>query len=377
VSTHALYSPSSFDRVIECPGSLRESTGMPDKSSKFAEEGTRAHEMAASILEGHIVNLLDWHDVENAAEMHDHVLVYTGHVLDLAPEDDDVLLVEQRVQLGANPEVFGTADAIVWSPSKSTLYVRDLKFGAGIAVEVDDNTQMKLYALMALVTSKYPARKVNIGIVQPRCFHAAGPVRTTEFDAIDLLDFWDDVENAIRASKAPDAPLKPGAHCRFCKAAPKCKAVKATAQGVARMVFAPNAAYNGEDLQKTLDWLPVLEAYIKNVREFAYAEAEKGKPIPGYKLVAKNATRRWRDSIDAPELAALLGVPIAELMTEPSIKGVSEIQRLAPGKNDKERAAVLEPFVAKVSSGHTLVHASDKREAIRVDAKAAFSPATT
>ena len=45
----------------------------------------------------------------------------------------------------------------------------------------------------------------------------------------------------------------------------------------------------------------------------------------------------------------------------------------------KERGAVLEPFVKRESSGHTLVHISDKREPVRIDAKAAFGdlPQTT
>jgi len=53
--------------------------------------------------------------------------------------------------------------------------------------------------------------------------------------------------------------------------------------------------------------------------------------------------------------------------------GIGDAEKMAPGKNSKERAAVLEPFVNKESSGHTLVHVSDKREPIRIDAKAAFA----
>jgi hypothetical protein len=118
--------------------------------------------------------------------------------------------------------------------------------------------------------------------------------------------------------------------------------------------------------------LPILEGWIKNVREYAYEEAEKGNAIPGYKLVPKQANRKLKPGVEA-ELAKALGVTPIELYKTPELLGVTDIQKLAPGKNDKERAAVLEPFVTKESSGHTLVHESDKREAIRVDAKAIFS----
>jgi len=70
-----------------------------------------------------------------------------------------------------------------------------------------------------------------------------------------------------------------------------------------------------------------------------------------------------------------LNVGLVSLFKPEEMLPVGEIQKLAPGKNDKERAALLEPFVVKESSGHALVHASDKREAIRVDAKAAFAEA--
>lgn len=53
--------------------------------------------------------------------------------------------------------------------------------------------------------------------------------------------------------------------------------------------------------------------------------------------------------------------------------GVGDMEKLAPGKNAKERAAAIEPFVERKSSGHTLVHMSDKREPVRIDAKAAFA----
>ena len=52
---------------------------------------------------------------------------------------------------------------------------------------------------------------------------------------------------------------------------------------------------------------------------------------------------------------------------------VGDILKLCPGKNAEERAKVLEPFTIKESSGHTLVPDSDKREPVRLDAKAAFS----
>ena len=71
-----------------------------------------------------------------------------------------------------------------------------------------------------------------------------------------------------------------------------------------------------------------------------------------------------------------LGCKESDLWKPRELIGIGDAEKLAPGKNAKERAAMLEPFVERKSSGHTLVHVSDKRDPIRVDAKAAFAPVT-
>jgi hypothetical protein len=149
--------------------------------------------------------------------------------------------------------------------------------------------------------------------------------------------------------------------------------LKQKAQSLAKQVFAPNVAYDPLALAQTLDFLPILEGWVKNTREFAYGEAEKGQEIPDYKLVEKTAVRKFKEDTDRNKLAETLGVPVTEILKPTELIGVGDMEKLAPGKNAKERAAILEPFVERKSSGHTLVHISDKRDPVRIDAKAAFA----
>ncbi|NDB68904.1 MAG: DUF2800 domain-containing protein [Methylocystaceae bacterium] len=194
---HAKLSPSSAERWMTCPGSVVLSDGMPDQTSSFAEEGTKAHEIAEAMLKDNKITC------ETSAEMLEHISVYVDYVRDVASFDGE-LHIEQRVKV--NDVVFGTADAVVWRPQQEALHIIDLKYGAGVAVEIVNNLQLKIYALATLLTFKYPAKSVTATIVQPRCYHSDGHIRSVVYDVVDLMDFYADVADAIKhVTEATDA----------------------------------------------------------------------------------------------------------------------------------------------------------------------------
>jgi hypothetical protein len=393
---HSNLPPSGAERWMTCPGSVTLSEGMPEDSSEYADEGTRAHAFAERWLLMHFAQ----HGTEPPAstaeeiEIKKHVKTYIDECIRLAPKGAKVF-VETKVTL--NKDVWGTADFIAWHPDTHILYVRDLKYGAGVPVSIERNIQLRIYALAALITMKLPTNAVNIGVVQPRYDHPDGFVRSVDFDTADLLDLHADVLDAVKRvdeakEKSPFYPqgsttwagtasvwerefLSPSEKgCRWCQASAKCPAIKKRAQALAKQVFAPGLAYDPMLLAQTLDFLPILEGWIKNTREFAYQEAEKGIEVPDYKLVEKRAVRDWKADVIPARVAKTLGVEVTELFKPAELINIGDAVKLAPGKNAKERDAVLEPFVERKSSGHTLVHVSDKRDPIRIDAKAAFSP---
>jgi len=374
---HAKLSPSAAERWCVCPGSVVLSDGLPERTSAFAEEGTEAHWVAEQIL--------NRRPVKADPNMLQFVQTYTDYVEELYREGE-VKLIEQKVE--AVDGCWGTADAIVWQPATATLHIVDLKYGAGVGVEVSNNLQLKIYALAALRTTKFKAKTVVATIVQPRFPHPDGPIRSKEYDVVDLIDFHADLMDAVKRVELARLHSKPGAvfvvpdpswtwydeylhpsekGCRWCLAAPTCPKLKTKSQELAKQVFAAGVQYSPEALAHTLDMLPVLEGWIKNVREFAYEEAEKGNAIPGYKLVEKRATRKWRD--ESAAVMALDGAGIDPYEKKIISPAVAE---KALGKADR---ALLDELTVKESSGHTLVHDSDKRDAVRIDAKAAFTPA--
>lgn len=379
---HSKIGASSMKRWAACSGSVKLSEGIESRSSVFAEEGTKAHELGEKWLKEGETAIAGY-----PVDMVEHVSVYVDAVCDrFEGEPLENLLVEQRFHLHElHSDLFGTSDAIVWQPGIERLSVIDLKYGAGVPVEVEDNPQLQYYALGALLANKqWKPREVEVVIVQPRCPHPDGPVRAQVLQVVDLLDFAADLVEAVkRTEEASDDHAKighgiftealwankyldAGDHCRFCPAAAICPAQKNKAQQLAKQAFAPGLPYDAQQLAETLEWLPVLEAWIKNTREFAYAEAEKGHDIPRHKIVPKRATRRWKDEGSAILWLKQQGV---DPYGEAPVVTPAAAEKLLP----KDQRKILDDLCVKESSGHTLVHESDKREAIKVDAKSAFT----
>lgn len=381
MTAHSKLGASSMSRWSKCPGSVREAAkAPPGKSSSYAEEGSDAHALAARCLRkvanpGSFIGKTITEDGRTFLvdqEMADAVQVYVDAidaVTDITHATE--MKVEKRFDLSAvHAGCFGTADAVVWDAANKTLHVFDYKHGAGIPVEVRGNPQLMYYGLGALLASGYPARKVVLTIVQPRCDHPDGPVRSDELDAIDLLDFKTDLKSYAVATEAPDAPLVPGDHCRFCPAAALCPALVRKNQEVARLEFGPTLSYDPAKLKLALDSRETLKAWLKALDEFAYAEAEAGRTPTGYKLVAKRANRKWRDE---GELAVYLqGAYTASVMREvyepATLKSPAQMEKV-PGILN----GTLDKYAIAESSGHVLVPDSDKRPAVRALARDEFA----
>lgn len=367
---HSTIGASSMHRWARCPGSVRLSEGIQSVSSSYAEEGTKAHALAAAALEYDrpLPNDLD-------DETRDAINLYIDTVRQDQREsehEDDDILVEHRFDLASvHPGAFGTADCVVYHAEAQLLRVYDYKHGAGVPVEVAGNPQLRFYALGALLSTKLPAREVESVIVQPRCYHPDGPVRRERIGAMDLVEFAADLKQYAVATEDPSAPLVPGEWCRWCPAAAICPAKATQAVEAAKMEFAPSLSYDPEKLSSTLGLLPQIEAWVKSVREFAYAEAEAGRCPPGWKLVDKRPVRKWVEEAVANTLQANLGLKTADIYTM-ELKSPAQIEKLLP----KKRWGELEPLIVKASSGHTLAPISDPRPEARSDAASDFGGAS-
>lgn len=383
-SEHAELSASGAERWMTCTGSPTLIRGLPNHSSEFAAQGSAAHWVAAECLRNFGVKpafwkgktaLVEGFEIEMDAEFVEHVQEYLDDI-NAYRQEGDFEFIEQsftEAMKKLHPKFGGSADYVNFRPSTRRLRVEDLKFGAGVAVEVDDNKQLKYYALGALLTNAmFNADEVEIRIAQPRCEHEAGRFRSYVFPAMELLDYAADlIEAAQETEDFTRAKLVPSKKaCRFCPAAAanKCSAITEQTHAIVAQGFdvIDPERYSVDQIAEFLKKLPLVETRIKAVREFAYQEMLKGREIPGFKIVAKRATRRWIDEQAAYDM--LRGVEDA--FTKPEVKSPAQVEKVL-GK--KKFAAIEAELVDKSSSGFTLVEDSDPRPPAAVAQLSDFS----
>jgi hypothetical protein len=351
---------STAKRVIACPGSVALVQKMPPKpSSKYADEGTLLHHVIAAVLEtgkppedflGTVYN-----GVELTEDRLERKLLPALAALDeIDPDKMMEYDVEKVVGFGhVLPGVFGSADLVGRIGDRGILV--DWKFGDGVAVEAEENPQALFYIAAAMHTTTTAwafrdAAAIDVYIVQPPY------VKKWTTDIARVKRFEAELVLAVRAAEQPDAPLKTGDHCRWCAAKSVCPLVTGAVERADRAAL---KTVNVDDLAAALDKIETLEGWIKDAREMAQTLLENGVDVPGYKLVAKRATRQWVDEDVALTALTEAGLNASDaLLTE--LRSPAQIEKMLK----KHKIDMPEGIVVSVSTGNTLASADDPRPAV-------------
>ncbi len=228
---HARLSASGAKRWMSCPKSVAVEETLPEETTPYAEEGTRAHALAEKLLgifkETGRRSFTEEEKQGEDIEMVNYVQDYVDYILGiydalLLEHKDTLLFVEVRVDFSRYVrEGFGTCDCAIIA--NKTLHVIDLKYGKGVKVSCRGNPQPRLYALGVIeyLEWEYPIENVTTHIYQPRLDWVS-----TEDNTVDFLKQWGEEEVKPKAELAwnDQGEFKPGEHCQFCKAKAICKA---------------------------------------------------------------------------------------------------------------------------------------------------------
>lgn len=416
MTQHALLSASGAPRWTRCVGSLALSKGIVETSSKYADEGTAAHEVAQMCLEqgqdasafaGRVITVsrgaqrteTKWEVTE---EMVEAVQRYVDIVRNLGGE----LLVEQRVDFTrwlfdpgtkfrfvdartgeegeAEPEAFGTSDAIVILGNE--LVVCDLKYGKGVRVEAEDNEQLMLYALGSLDVADLIGAEietVRLMIVQPRIPHVAEHVVTVEELEQFALRARIAARHAIHQYNGGAEPkLTPGEkQCRFCKAKATCPAfarevVEAvsgsavTADDFADLTVAAKpelAVLDNATLAAKMSKVDMIEDWCKAVRAETERRLIQGDDVPGYKLVAgKKGARAWSDPTAAEAALKSMRLKQDEMYDFKLISPTTAEKLAKAGTLGARQWGKLQDFITQADGKPSVAPADDRRPAITV-----------
>lgn len=375
MTKHSNLGASSAYRWMNCPGSVQLIESLPFKpqSSVYAQEGTNAHKLAELCLANR-VEPMDFIGVEEvnsetgevsivSEDMAQAVQIYTDYIRNRINLGGD-LTIEVKFDLShIFAGMFGTSDAVLNFDFLGELEVVDYKHGAGIAIDPEENPQLKYYALGAVSTLNVnPETKVRLTIVQPRTMGA--PIKTWITSVSDLLDFSDQLKEAATKTKEKNAPLAVGDWCKFCNASPICPQMKKRSLEIARAAFDDKKqiilpqvnSLRVPELKEILDFSDILSKWLESVNGYALELADRGTRILGYKLVAKRAHRKWRDENETKEILSKLGI---EYRTEPKLKSPAQIEAM------KVEKSVVSKLTVIPDNGVTLVSDTDKRQEVK------------
>ena len=362
MTAHALLSASSSSRWLACPPSARLESRFPDGASSYAAEGTQAHALAEETLKKYTEE--GWLSValsgpEFPKDMLDYVDVYVSIVLEKLNEarkktPDAVLLVEQRLDFSPwVPEGFGTGDAVIISDG--TLEVVDLKYGKGVPVSAENNSQMRLYALGAYHNFGllYDFDRITMTIVQPRLDSVSSQTVTLE----ELLAWGDRVKLIAAKAWKGEGEYCAGPHCKFCRAAVRCKNLAEYNLDVLKYEFADADLMDPEDIVEVLKVESDVTSWLKAVKEYALDQAvNHGEKFPGMKLVEGRSQRTITDEKGLAKKLTKEGY--TDIYKPIEMKGITDLEKVCGKKNFVK---LSEGFVTKPPGRPVLVPEEDKR----------------
>lgn len=366
MAAHALLSASSSERWMRCPGSVAASKGMEDKGSIFAAEGTAAHALAEHCL----VNVVHPSDCVGQVfegwtvdeEMAEHVQTYVDYVRQLTGEHFYEVHVDFSPWVS---EGFGTSDAVVINTGEKSITVIDLKYGKGVEVDADNNSQAQLYALGAL--NEYgdmcDIETINVVIVQPRRDH----ISEWQTDVKSLMTFAAKATQSAEEALKPNAKRYPGEkQCQWCQAKATCPALKDYTEQALMVQFddiSPTALkpvdqLTDEQLTQALEAKKLIVGWLDAVEQRITDKLVDGEAFPGYKLVEGRSLRQWADEQIA--IKTLSEQYNEEQLYKKSFISPAQAEKLVGKKN----ATMLEELIVKPRGKPTLAPESDKRPAI-------------
>lgn len=388
---HSVFSPSSSEMWLNCSGSLlanlaiRSAEG--NSSSEAAAEGTVAHEMAEIWLRSgkrpieHLgdIRTVSGFEVEVTEEMLDYVAEYVNWCND-QEGDKFVEVAVDFSHLTPIPNQTGTSDHVCCRDDKLT--ITDLKYGMGVSVDAERNSQLQIYALGVLhdFGFLYDFKTVELRICQPRLNHFS----TWEISVEELLAFGEYVKERAKAALEPNAErVVTEKGCRWCRAKAQCPAQARYVEELIGDKFdaqepvserIANDTYlvklpeidelSMKDVEKIYSKIKIVTSFFTEIEKKLLDFALKGGKMRSYKLVSGRKQRKWIDEIRTLNFIQQDTVFDLDEFQPRQLVTVAQAEKLC-----KRHKIDFEPFralVDELSGKPTIAPVEDKRPALTI-----------
>lgn len=375
---------------MRCPGSLLLESKIPDQPSKYAAEGTVAHQIASECLisqlakeknplkpEDYLGRIIeaDGFEFTVTKDMIHHVEKFIEFVYATAGTEGQIL-VEKRVDFSdaiGQPNSTGTADVIILFPNRITDI--DLKFGMGVKVDAEDNEQASLYLVGTVNDYGFmtEAEDYVMIIFQPRIDHISEVCVTQEQLDAFIVKAKAAAELAISfvENENLEPILVPGEkQCRFCKAKATCPALKEEIKQVVGHLatkddFADLAEVNTDSLATAMDKVPLVEHWCLAIRAEVERRMFAGTEVPGYKIVeGRQGNRAWSNPEEAEKALKGFRLKSEEIYDYKLISPTSAEKLLK--KTKPKWWAKLQDLISRAPGKPSVAPATDKRPALDV-----------
>lgn len=337
---HAILSPSSSERWLNCTPSARLADAAGSKTSEYAEEGTTAHELAEYALkswtDGTFYPECDelpvpreiasnkYYSEEMKEAISHYVNFVTGEFYEMCKGPfggETKMILETTLDISDfAPESFGSADVAIIS--EQIIHVIDLKYGKGVKVSAD-SPQFKMYALGALTKfNKGDIRYVRMSVGQPRLNH----YDTISMRVDDLLQWAEEVlKPKAKLAYEGKGEQVVGSWCRFCPVKATCRAQKN--EIIKDFEDHPDTLLmTDEEIVDMLGKIDRYKSWLESINQYAYSEAMKGKKWDGYKLVEGRSARKIVDPDKVRD--KLLNTYLEDEVLNISLKGITDLEKL-------------------------------------------------
>lgn len=267
-----------------------------------------------------------------------------------------MLFIEQRLDFSKwVPGGFGTGDCVIVSDDE--LIIIDFKYGTGVLVDAERNTQMMLYALgaIAMFDGVYDIRSVTMTIYQPR----RANVSTYTLTKNELLDWAEHkLKPTAELAAKGEGEFKAGEHCRFCKVKATCRKRAEYNLELARYDFELPSQLTDTEIEAVLEKADSLVSWCDDIKEYALKEALAGKQW-AWKAVEGRANRKYTDENAVAEKVQTAGYD----PYEHTVLGITAMTKLLGKAKFKE---LLDGLIEKPQGKPALVKKSDKRPAMDI-----------